>query len=64
MKKQDKLKEFRRMTKSQLLFLLNEMRNSLRQLRFDLITGKIKNIREIRKTKKDIALILTLIKKT
>ena len=35
----------------------------LRQLRFDLSAGKVKNVREIRKFKKEIAQILTLSKK-
>ncbi|RLC38565.1 MAG: 50S ribosomal protein L29 [Candidatus Nealsonbacteria bacterium] len=42
--------------------LLREKRERLRQLRFDLAGGKVKNVREIRETKKDIARILTFLK--
>jgi large subunit ribosomal protein L29 len=41
--------------------LLQEKREKLERLRFDLAVGKVKNISEIRKTRKDIARILTLI---
>lgn len=36
-------------------------RDKLRQLKFDLVGGKVKNIREIRHVKKSISQILTLI---
>lgn len=42
---------------------LKDNRERLRQLRFDLVAGKVKNVREIRKIKKEIARILTLLKK-
>ncbi|MCD5396525.1 MAG: 50S ribosomal protein L29 [Candidatus Pacebacteria bacterium] len=42
--------------------LERELREKLRQLRFDLASGKVKNVREIRKVKKDIARILTIIR--
>lgn len=42
---------------------LNEKREKLRLLRFSLISGKLKNHRSIRKTKKDIARTLTLLRK-
>jgi len=41
--------------------LFQEKREKLERLRFDLAVGKVKNISEIRKTRKDIARILTLI---
>jgi large subunit ribosomal protein L29 len=41
--------------------LLN-FRDKLRELRFNLAGGKVKNIREIRQTKRDIARILTILK--
>lgn len=40
---------------------LFEKRKTLKQMRFDLNSGKIKNIKDIKKIKKDIAQILTLI---
>lgn len=57
-----KTQELRQKSKSELEKLLAENRERLRQLRFDLVSGKVKNVREIRKIKKDIARILTLLK--
>jgi len=56
-----KEKELKQKTKSELSKLLREDREKLRQLRFDLSAGKIKNVREIRKIKKDVARILTIL---
>ena len=56
-----KIQQFRQKDKSELQKLLQEKRERLLQLRFDLAAGKVKNVREIRKTKKDIARILTLL---
>ncbi len=61
-KRTEKIKEFARMSKSELQRTLALKRERLRELRFDLIAGKVKNIREIREIKKDIARILTLLK--
>ena len=41
--------------------LLVEHREKLRKLKFDLVAGKVKNVREIREIKKIIARILTII---
>ncbi len=57
-----KISELHQKTESELRKLLQENREHLRSLRFDLASGKIKNVREIRKIKKDIARILTLFK--
>lgn len=57
-----KISELRQKTKNELRRLLRENRERLRSLRFDLASGKIKNVREIRKIKKDNARILTLLK--
>ncbi len=57
-----KTDEFRQKTKEELRKLLKDNREKLRQLRFDLSAGKVKNVREIRKIKKDIARILTIFK--
>lgn len=60
-----KVKEFKNFkTKSapELQKELESREEKLAQLRFDLAAGKVKNIREIRHIKKDIAQILTLIK--
>lgn len=62
MKRKAKLKEFNRLPKQELLRILLEKKEQLRQLRFDLIGGKVKNVREIRVIKRDIARLLTLLK--
>jgi ribosomal protein L29 len=57
-----KIAELRQKTKSELEGLLNDDREKLRQLYFDLSAGKVKNVREVRKIKKEIAQIFTLIR--
>lgn len=54
--------EIRRKDKAELQRLLMSEREKLRQLRFNLVSGKVKNIREVRKMKKDIARILTILR--
>lgn len=57
-----KIGELRQKPKLELQKLLEDSREKLRQLRFDLSAGKVKNVREVRQIKKDIARILTLLK--
>ncbi len=57
-----KTKELEQKNKPELENILKEIQEKLRQLRFNLASGKVKNVREIRKTKKDIARILTVMK--
>ena len=54
-----KTKELQSKTEPELRRMLSEHRAKLQQLRFDLAGGKVKNVREIRNTRKDIARILT-----
>lgn len=61
MKRKEKLKDFKKMKREEILSLLNERREFLRQFYFDLTAGKIKNIKQIRETKKDIARLLTIL---
>lgn len=56
-----KAKELRQKSEKELQKLLQELRERLRKLRFDLVSGKVKNVREIRQTRKDIARILTIL---
>ncbi|MCD6178222.1 50S ribosomal protein L29 [bacterium] len=56
-----KASQLRRKSKSELQKMLREWREKLRELRFNLASGKVKNIREIREVKKDIARILTIL---
>jgi ribosomal protein L29 len=55
------LKELKLKNKGELAEMLVKEREKLRSLRFDLASGKIKGIKEIRQMKKEIARILTLI---
>jgi len=57
-----KFVELNKKPKNELQTLLSEKREKLRQLRFNISSGKVKNVREIRMIKKDIARILTLLK--
>jgi len=57
-----KIAELRQKSKEELKKLLQDSRERLRQLRFDLAAGKVKNVRELRKIKKDIARILTILR--
>lgn len=55
------ISELRQKTKEELQKSLVDSRERLRNLKFDLASGKVKNVREIRNIKKDIARILTII---
>lgn len=57
-----KIKELRQKSKDDLEKILEEDREKLRQLRFDLASGKIKNVKEVLNLKKKIARILTILK--
>jgi len=59
-----KIQELRQKNKVELQKILQDNREKLRQLRFDLAAGKVKNVREIRLIKKDIARILTILRIT
>ncbi|OIO45932.1 MAG: 50S ribosomal protein L29 [Parcubacteria group bacterium CG1_02_39_15] len=59
-----KIAELRQKSKLELQKLLQDNRERLRQLRFDLAAGKVKNVREIHQIKKDIARALTLLKQS
>jgi len=61
-KKSVKVVELKKKTNKELIKLLIKNKERLRFLRFDLASGRVKNVREIRNLKKDIARILTLIK--
>ncbi|MCK5044854.1 50S ribosomal protein L29 [Candidatus Parcubacteria bacterium] len=57
-----KITELRPKSKTELNDLLKEKYDKLCQLRFNLVSGKVKNVKEVRETKKEIARILTLLK--
>lgn len=52
-------KELEKKDNKELAKILNEKRADLKKLRFDLAGGKVKDIKVIKGTKKDIARILT-----
>ncbi len=53
--------EIKQKSKKELKEALIEKKEKLRQLRFNLASGKVKNVREIRMIKKEIARILTFL---
>jgi len=57
-----KIKELKQKSKDELQNLLFEKKEGLRAMKFDLSSGKVKNVKDIRTSKKDIAKILTLLK--
>ena len=57
-----KTKEIRQKSKKEIGQTLQSLREKARQLRFDLSAGKVKNVKELRGVKKDIARILTVLK--
>lgn len=56
-----KAKEFRDKSKEELTKILDEKREKVRAMRFDIATKQVKNVRDIRKDKRDISRILTII---
>ncbi len=57
-----KVAELKQKGKEELKRELLSQREKLRQLKFDLNSGKIKNIKEIKEVKKTIARIMTILK--
>lgn len=56
------IKELRQLSVKEQEQLLQESREKLRELRFKATRREVKNVREMRKTRKIIARILTLLK--
>lgn len=56
-----KITEINQKSEKELQTMLSEKREKLRSLKFDLSSGKVKNVKEIRGIKKDIARIMTII---
>jgi len=59
-----KTKDIREKNRKELERDLSELRNKLAKIRFDISTKQVKNHREIRKVKKNIAMILTHLRQT
>jgi len=60
--KKNEIKKIRDKNEGELRKDLADSRDELRTMKFDLSSGKIKNVRSITETKKKIARILTFIK--
>lgn len=58
-----KIKELRQKNRKELNNLLADSRKKVSQLRFDLASKKLKNVRKIKELKKDIARLLTILGK-
>jgi len=56
-----KVSELRQKTKADLLRQLRSDKEKLQALRFDMVAGKVKNVRAIRTTRKEIATIMTVL---
>lgn len=56
-----KIQELRKLKKEELHKNLDDNRKKAQELRMSLVTSKVKNIKELREIKKDIAKILTIL---
>jgi len=56
-----KAQELRKKSKNGLEKMIRDHREKLRQLRFDLAAGKVRNIKEIRQTRKEVARVFTIL---
>ncbi len=57
-----KIKELRQKSKKELSDLLKENRRKVGQLQFDLASKKLKNVRQVRELRRDIARTITILK--
>ena len=62
--KKKEIQELKTKPVPELKKLLKEWRERLRVLKFDLAAGKVKNVEELRKLRKDIARALTFLRAT
>lgn len=61
MKSKEKISDLKKMSKIELRTQLKEKEEKQGRLLFDLHSGKLKNIRELREIRKDIARIFTFL---
>ena len=59
-----KTADLRKKDKKELEKIVQEINKKLSDLRFKFSSGKLKNVKEMKNSKKDIARILTLLKET
>jgi len=55
-----KITELKQLSAGELKKKMEDAREKLRQMRFDLQAGKVKDVREIRQIKKDVARMMTI----
>ena len=53
--------QLRKKKKADLLKQLEADKEKIQSLRFDIVAGKVKNVRDIRATRKEIAAIMTIL---
>lgn len=56
-----KIQELKKLNREELMKTLDESRKKTQELRMSLATSKVKNIKEVRGIKKEIAKILTIL---
>lgn len=56
-----KIQELKKLNREELMKTLDENRKKAQELRMSLATSKVKNIKEVRGIKKEIAKILTIL---
>jgi len=61
MKQKEKIRDFLRLSEKELCKILSDKKERTRQFKFDISAGKLKNVREVRETRRDIARILTIL---
>ncbi len=54
-------KEIKQKSEEELKNILSKKRKDLQEVRFNISSGRVKNIKELRNLKKDIARILTIL---
>jgi len=59
-----KIAELRKKDRKELEKTVQELRKKLSDLRFKFSSGKLKNVKEISNSKKEVARILTILKET
>ncbi|MDD4661751.1 MAG: 50S ribosomal protein L29 [Candidatus Pacebacteria bacterium] len=56
-----KIQELKKLNREELMKSLDENRKKAQELRMSLATSKVKNIKEVKETRKEIAKILTIL---
>jgi len=54
--------DLRQKSKSELRKIIGDSQEELRQLKFNLASGKVKNVKDVRRLRKDIAKVKTILR--